>query len=331
MVRAVVTTVGEIAERLSLEVDGDAQTPVCGLNTLEAASGTDVAFVADPKYLPKLATTCAGTVLMSSAHRDQFSGAKLLSDAPYLAYARLSQLLYPRTAPPAGQHQTALIDPEAKIAASAHVGAFAVVGAGSRVGENCVIGAHCVIGEGVTLGDGTVLDPRVVLHDGVSIGRDCVLSSGAVVGSDGFGFAPDTDQAWHKIAQIGSVRIGDRVEVGANTTIDCGAIGDTVIADGVILDNQIQIGHNVEIGANAAIAGCTGVAGSSKIGARVQIGGHSAVLGHLDIADDVVLMGHSVVSGSIRERGVYASVMPVMPVRVWRRLVARFRQLDRRR
>ena len=323
-------TAGAIAAQLSLELDGDSDTPVSGINSLADANAEDAVFVADPKYLPQLADTRAGTAILSPAHREQFAGTALLSDNPYLAYARLSQLLYPLSTPAAGVHETALIDASAHVDPTASIGPYVVVAANARIAAGCVVGAHCVLGESVTLGAHTRLHARVVIHDRVALGSQCTVHSGAVIGSDGFGFAPDAAKRWHKIQQIGSVRIGDRVEIGANTTIDCGAIDDTVIADGVILDNQIQIGHNVHIGENAALAGCTGVAGSTHIGARVQVGGHSALLGHLQIADDVILMGHSVVSGSLRSAGVYASVMPVMPVRVWRRLVARFRQLDRR-
>lgn len=331
MARASVSmSVADIAAKLDLPLIGDGSREVNGLASLESASESDATFLAEDKFAGQLATTSAGLIVLREKHAAQCQASGVLSVNPRLDYARLTQLLFPPPAVDPGVHPTSLIAADAEVDASAEIGAYVVIEAGARVGAGCRIGAHGYLGKGVLIGAGTVLHPRVVLYDGVVLGERCIVHSGAVIGADGFGFAPDSGGQWHKVQQVGRVRVGDRVEVGANTTIDRGAIDDTVIGDGVILDNQIQIGHNVSIGENSAIAGCTGVAGSTQIGARVQIGGHSAVLGHLAIADGVILMGHSVVSGSIREPGVYASVMPVMPVRVWRRLVARFRRLDKR-
>ncbi|MEM7376638.1 MAG: UDP-3-O-(3-hydroxymyristoyl)glucosamine N-acyltransferase [Pseudomonadota bacterium] len=323
-------TAGEIASALSLGVSGDPSRRVSALAPFGAATADDATFVDNEKLAAALPGSSAGVVIVHPRFDQPCSATRLLSDNPRLDYARLTQLLYPLPAVVPGVHPSASVADTARIDATACIGAHAVVEAGARVGARCSVGPQCFLGAGVVVGDNTRLHPRVTLCEGVSLGRACTVHSGAVVGADGFGFAPDRAGQWHKVRQLGSVRVGDNVDIGANTTIDRGAIDDTVIADGVILDNQIQIGHNVVIGEHSALAGCTGVAGSTRIGKRVQIGGHSAILGHLEICDGVVLLGHSVVSGSISTPGVYSSVMPVLPVRVWRRLVARFRRLDRR-
>ncbi|MEM9601805.1 MAG: UDP-3-O-(3-hydroxymyristoyl)glucosamine N-acyltransferase [Pseudomonadota bacterium] len=323
-------TAEEIASALSLTVSGDPTRRVSALAPFDTATADDATFVDNEKLATELPGSSAGVVIVRPQFDQACSATRLLSDNPRLDYARLTQWLYPAPAVVPGVHPSASVADTAEVHATACIGAHAVVEAGAQVGAGCSIGPQCFLGTDVVVGADTRLHPRVTLCDGVSLGRACTVHSGAVIGADGFGFAPDRAGHWHKVRQLGSVRIGDSVDIGANTTIDRGAIDDTVIGDGVILDNQIQIGHNVVIGEHSALAGCTGVAGSTRIGKRVQIGGHSAILGHLDICDGVVLLGHSVVSGSIASPGVYSSVMPVLPVRVWRRLVARFRRLDRR-
>lgn len=323
-------TAAELAERLSLTLVGDGARVVRGVAALETAIETDATFVAESKYLEKLLATRAALVILHPKHQCDTNATLLLSDNPRLSYAQLTHILYPGESMVAGIHNSASIAADATVDETASVGPFAVIESGAKIGPGCAIGAHCVIERGATVGEGTQMLARAVLCHSVVVGKKCLIHHGAVIGSEGFGFAPDSKCRWHRVKQLGSVRLGDQVEVGANTTIDRGAIDDTVIESGVILDNQIQIGHNVLLGENTAIAGCTGLAGSTTVGKRVQIGGHSAILGHLDIADDVVLMGHSVVSRSIVERGVYSSVLPVKPVRVWRRLVGRFRRLDKR-
>jgi UDP-3-O-[3-hydroxymyristoyl] glucosamine N-acyltransferase len=251
--------------------------------------------------------------------------AALIAPNPYLAYARIATLLYPSPPPVAGIHPSAVVGESAKIAASAAVGPLCVIESGVEVGERAQVGAGCTLFAGARVGDDTRLMPRVTLYADVVVGRRCLLHSGAVVGADGFGFAPDSG-GWFKVPQVGSVHIGDDVEIGANTTIDRGAIGDTVVGDGVKLDNQIQVAHNVVIGAHTAIAACTGISGSTTIGQRCMVGGMVGFAGHLTIADDVTITGCSLVSASIREAGSYSSGMPTVPTRQWRRMVAHLRR-----
>jgi UDP-3-O-[3-hydroxymyristoyl] glucosamine N-acyltransferase len=213
----------------------------------------------------------------------------------------------------------------ARIAASAWVGPFCVVEAQASIGARAHVGAGCSILAGASIGDDTRLLPRVTLYPGVRVGARCLLHAGAVLGADGFGFAPDAG-TWTKVPQVGGVRIGDDVEIGANTTIDRGAIGDTIVEDGVKLDNQIQVGHNVVIGEHTAIAACTGISGSTVLGKRCMIGGMVGFAGHLNIADDVAVTGCSLVSASIREPGSYSSGMPTVETRRWRRMVAHLRR-----
>jgi UDP-3-O-[3-hydroxymyristoyl] glucosamine N-acyltransferase len=225
-------------------------------------------------------------------------------------------------------HPTALIAASARIDPSAHIGAFCSIGERAVIGERCVVGPHCVLEEDVKLGPDVRLAVRVTVHRAVEIGARTVLQSGAVIGGDGFGYAPERG-TWVKVPQVGAVRVGADAEIGCNTTIDRGAIEDTVIEDGVKLDNLIQIGHNVRVGAHTAIAACTGVSGSTVIGKRCMIGGHVGFAGHITIADDVVITGFSAVSRSIASAGVYSSTIPFEEAHSWRRLVARFKRSGR--
>ncbi len=227
----------------------------------------------------------------------------------------------------AGVHPSAVVAGGARIAASACVAALAVIEDGAQIGERTFVGPGCIVQRGAQVGADSRLIARVTLYPGVRIGQRCILHAGAVVGADGFGFAPDAG-TWVKVPQVGGVQIGDDVEIGANTTIDRGAIGDTVVEHGVKLDNQIQVGHNVSIGAHTAVAGCVGISGSTAIGRRCMIGGGVGIAGHLTIADDVVVTGCSLVSASIRQAGSYSSGMPAVETRLWRRMVAHLRRLD---
>jgi len=269
----------------------------------------------------------AGAVIIPESLREIAPGNFLVSDNPYAAYAQASWILKPTTAPNHGVHENAVVEASARVSASASIGPAAVIGANTVIGDGVVVGAHCVIGNNVSIGAGTTLFSRVTLHDDTVIGDDCRFQCGAVVGSEGFGYARTVD-GWLQIHQIGGVRIGNRVHVGANTTIDCGAIDPTVIADGVILDNQIQIAHNVQIGENTAIAGCVGIAGSTKIGANCQIGGACNIVGHLSIADGVIINAASLVTRSIRQAGRYGSGTPLQPERIWRRSFVNLSKLD---
>lgn len=251
-----------------------------------------------------------------------------LHDQPYLAFALCSRYMEEARAPrvAAGVHASAIVAPDARVAINANIGAYVVIGPGAEIGSRVEVGSGCVIGANVRIGARSRLHPKVTLYDGAELGEDCIVHSGAVVGCDGFGFAP-SKSGWIKIPQIGRVRIGNDVEIGANTTIDRGALDDTVIGNGVKLDNQIQIAHNVRIGDHTAIAACVGIAGSVTIGSRCMIGGAAMISGHLEIADDVNISGGSVVSNSISTPGRYTGVFPIQPHRQWERNAALARQL----
>ena len=320
-------TLGELAARLQCEVRGDADTSIEGVGTLQGAGPGQIAFLANPRYRRYLESTRAGAVIVSAEHADACQAPVLIAADPYLTYARVAAAISPAPAPSAGVHPAAVVDEAATIAEDASIGACAVVGAGSRIGRGVEIGPGCTIGADVKVGDGTRLVARVTLCDGVRLGARCLLHPGVVIGADGFGIARD-GEGWTKVPQLGAVVLGDDVEVGANTTIDRGAIDDTVIGNGVKLDNQIQVGHNVVIGEHTVVAGCTGISGSSVIGKRCMIAGQVGIAGHLDIADDVVVTGKSLVAGSVREAGVYSGALTMDEARRWRRSAARFRQLD---
>ena len=318
-------SLGELAVRFGLELRGDPALRVSRVATLHQAAAGSLSFLANPRYKKHLAATRAAAVVLNADDATGCPVAALIAPNPYLAYARIATVVYPPPPAVAGIHPSAVVAGDATIAPSAEVGPFCVIGAGAEVGERAQLGAGCTLFAGARVGEDTRLMPRVTLYADVVVGRRCLLHSGAVVGADGFGFAPDSG-AWFKVPQVGSVRIGDDVEIGANTTIDRGAIEDTVVGDGVKLDNQIQVAHNVVIGAHTAIAACTGISGSTTIGQRCMIGGMVGFAGHLTIADDVIITGCSLVSASIREAGSYSSGMPTVPSRQWRRMVANLRR-----
>ncbi|MCL4154652.1 UNVERIFIED_CONTAM: hypothetical protein GTU68_016807, partial [Idotea baltica] len=298
---------------------GDPAFEVQQLAPIATATSADLSFVVSARYKDQLAASRAGAVILPESIAKHAPGNFLVSANPYASYARASWLLTPESRPKAGVHELASVDPSAVISPTAS------------------IGQHCVISADVSIGAHTRLFPRVTVYHDCVIGDDCRVQSGAVLGAEGFGFA--FDQTWQPIHQTGRVVIGNKVHVGANTTIDRGAIDDTVICDGVILDNQIQIAHNVQIGENTAIAGCVGIAGSTRIGANCQIGGASNIVGHINIVDGVVLNATSFVSQSIDKPGRYSSGMPLQTSGDWKRtfvilsklndLLKRVRQLER--
>ena len=304
---------GDIVDSLGGQLHGERDKAVTGLAPLESAGADQLSFLSHPKYQSQLATTQAGCVIVSPAMRDAAlaRGAAIVADDPYLYFARVTQLWKARRAPAAGAavHPSAVVDPEAVVDPSARIGPLCVVERGARIGA------------------GTVLRSRVSVGEDCVIGARCILHPGVVIGADGFGFAPRQGE-WEKIEQLGAVRIGDDVEIGANTCIDRGALADTVIEDGVKLDNLIQVGHNVRIGRHTAIAGCAGIAGSATIGAYCTIGGSAGILGHLTVCDRTRINAMALVTSSIDEPGEYSSGTPLMDTRGWRRSAARFRQLD---
>ncbi len=318
---------GDIANALGAELLGDPDIEVSGLATLQAALPGQISFLANPSYGRYLADTRASAVIVAPTSAQDVPSNALLLDNPYLGYARLSHWFDPAPVAPPGVHPTAVVDPSATLADDACIGPNVVVEAGADLGEKVVVGAGSVIGARSTVGAQTVIRPRVTLGHDVVIGQRCHILSGAVVGSDGFGFANEKG-VWHRIAQLGRVVLGDDVEVGANTTIDRGALDDTVIGNGVKLDNLIQIAHNVRIGDHSAMAAMVGIAGSTRIGRHCVFGGASGVAGHLNIADQVHLTGMTLVTGDIQEPGVYSSGTSADSNRKWRKNAVRFRQLD---
>jgi len=319
-------SLGELAVRFALELRGDPDTRVSHVATLAQAEPGSLSFLADSRYRRDLLTTRASAVVLAPADAPACPVAALVTENPRLAFAHMAALLYPEPKYTPGIHPTAVVATGVRVPKSATVGALAVIEEDVELGERSWVGPGCIVQRGARLGEDTRLVARVHLYPGVELGARCLVHAGAVIGADGFGFALDGG-SWVKIPQVGSVRIGDDVEIGANTTIDRGAMGDTVIGEGAKLDNQIQVGHNVSIGAHTAIAACTGISGSTKIGKRCMVGGMVGFAGHLTIADDVVITGCSLVSASIREPGSYSSGMPTVPTRAWRRMVAHLRRL----
>ena len=327
-------SLGSLIEALGGELLGDATTTIHRLAPLATAQTGELAFVAQARYAQQIATTSASALIVTPALASAASarGDCIVTADPYLYFARLTQWWRDQHSPAraARVDPLASIHPSAEVDPSADVGPFAVIGARARVAQGARIGAHTVLGEGVLVGEHTVLHPRVTLGDGCCLGSRCIVHSGAVIGADGFGFAPDAGR-WVKIEQLGAVRIGDDVEIGANTCVDRGALGDTVIEDGVKLDNLIQIGHNVHIGAHTAMAGCVGVAGSARIGAHCTVGGGAIVLGHLTLADGVNISAASVVTKSIAQPGHYTGMFPIDDNASWEKNAASLKQLNRLR
>ena len=320
-------TLGELAVRFGCTLKGDPDARVARVATLEDAGPDAVTFLANPKYRRHLSQTQAGAVIVEQRLAEACPGAALIAANPYATYARIAALLHPAPAAPPGTHPTAVVDPSARVDSTASVGPRVVIEADVEIGPRAVIGPGSVVMQGTKIGSDTRLVANVTLCHDVVVGERCLLHPGVVIGADGFGLAPDRGQ-WLKVPQIGSVRIGNDVEIGASTTVDRGAIEDTVIGDGVKLDNQIQIAHNVRIGAHTAIAGCTGVSGSAIIGQRCMIGGMVGIAGHLTICDDVVVTGKSFVSSSIRKPGYYSSGLPIDETPRFRKNAARFHHLD---
>jgi len=316
----------EIAARFGGELIGE-DIRVERVATLEAAGPSDIVFVGDPKYAKQLATTAAGAVIVNAALAAATSLPRIVVPNPYLCFARTANLLHPPARPAPGIHPSAVIAEDVVLGEGCHVGAFVSIGAGSRIGANTVLEAGCRIGTGVAIGADGYCHPNVVVCADTQIGARVILHPGAVIGSDGFGNAWQGD-GWFKIPQLGRVVIGDDVEVGASTTIDRGALGDTTIEDGVRLDNQIQIGHNVHIGKHTALAGCVGVAGSTRIGAYCTFGGSAMILGHLDIADRVNIMAGTLVGKSIKKAGTYVGQYPVQTHEDWLANASHLRRLD---
>ncbi len=323
------TTLGEVAAAANARLQGcDATTVITGVAPLNGAESGQISFLTHPRYRPFLAHTRAAAVILSPEDAAYCPVPALVATNPHVAYARAAALFVPTTGPHGGIHPTAWVDPSAQVATSAWIGPQCTVEAGAVVGEGVCVGPNCVIGEQAVVGAETRLVAQVTLCHRVHIGRRVLVHPGAVIGSDGFGLALGPDGRWVKVPQLGGVWVGDDVEIGANTTIDRGALEDTVIEEGVKLDNQIQIAHNVRVGAHSALAGCVGIAGSARIGRHCMLGGGVGVAGHLEIADRVQVTGMSLVARSIAEPGAYSSGLAVEPNRLWNKISARLRRLD---
>jgi UDP-3-O-[3-hydroxymyristoyl] glucosamine N-acyltransferase len=320
-------TAAALAERFGLILRGDGGLRIEGVATLARAGAQQLAFLANPRYRSQLGDSDAGLVVMREEDADGYAGNALIAKDPYAAFAKISALFDHRPAVSPGIHPSAAIDATALISADASIGAFVSIGPRSRVDAGALVGPGCVIGEDCIVGAGSELIARITLVRRVRLGQRVLIHPGAVLGADGFGLAMDHGH-WLKVPQLGGVIVGDDCEIGANTTIDRGALDDTVLEDDVRLDNQIQIGHNVRIGAHTAMAGCSAVAGSATIGRYCLIGGGAGILGHLEVCDRVVVTAMSLVTSSIREPGEYSSGTPLMDNRSWRKSAARFKHLD---
>jgi len=326
MAKAKKYRLAQLVERFGGEIIGDPQTPISQVATLENAGAEHIGFLSNKRYRKQLAGTRAGAVIVGRADSALTRLPRIVCDDPYLYFARVSSLFNPPPAVHAGIHRTAVIERGTRIPASASIGAGAYIGRGVKLGRGVSIGAGSSVGDGVEIGADSRLHARVTVYPGCRLGARAIVHSGAVIGADGFGIARDRG-TWQKIPQIGLVLIGDDVEIGANTCIDRGALDDTVIEEGVKLDNLIQIGHNVRVGAHTAIAGCTGIAGSTRIGKHCMIGGSAMIIGHLEIADRVILHAAAFVTKSIRKAGTYSGY-PAQDNRSWARNLALVRHLE---
>lgn len=320
-------TVGELAERFDGEVRGDPNAEIHGVASLSSAGSKDISYLANKRYRAALAETSAGAVILAREDAARFSGTCVIVDNPRLCFAQVAALLNPRLEFKPGVHPTAVVDQTATVAATASVGAYSVIERETVVEDDVFIGAGCYLGARTRIGRSSMLVAQVIVNQDCVIGKDCIIHPGAVIGSDGFGYVSD-GQRWVKIPQLGRVRIGNEVEIGANTTIDRGALDDTVVADGVKLDNLTQIAHNVRIGANSAMAAQVGIAGSTQVGERCTIGGQAGIIDNLEIADRVHITAGSLVTSSIKKAGAYSSSLKAQPVSKWKRAAGRLSQLD---
>ena len=319
-------SLGELAAHFGCELIGDPDTLGSGVASLRNAGPESLSFLSSSAYLAELPSTKAAAVIVREQDAGNCPVNALLSEQPYATYARMAALVCPEPVLPPGVHDTAVIASTASVADSAHIGANVVIGERVTIGENSSIGAGTVVGADCSIGSDCRLQANVTLVKRAVLGDRCIVHPGAVIGADGFGNAM-TPEGWVKVPQLGGVTIGNDVEIGANTTIDCGAIGDTVIEDGVRLDNLVMIAHNVHVGAHTAMAAMTGIAGSTTIGKRCMFAGQGGAVGHVTICDDVVVAAKSFVSKDITEPGTYGASFPAENAKSWARQVARFRRL----
>lgn len=320
-------SLGELASQFGCELRGDANTEIHQVASLQTAGPDSLGFLSNSSFKQQLAETNAAAVVLRAADADDCPSACLIHENPYACFARIAAFLNPPPAVKAGVHSSAVVAPTAKVAASAQIAANVCIGDGSTVGENTYIGPGCVIGANCEIGDNGRMLANVTVVRNASVGKRFLIHPGTVIGCDGFGNAM-TPEGWVKVPQLGSIRIGNDVEIGANCTFDLGALGDTVIENGVRIDNLVHIAHNVRVGEHTAIAGQCGFSGSIVIGKRCMFGGQSAVAGHIEICDDVIVFGKGMITKSITVPGTYGTGIPALPVKEWGRMVARVRRLD---
>ena len=323
----IMRTLAELAQHVGGQVQGDGALEITGIGTLQSAHAGQISFLANSRYRKFLQVTQASAVILAQEHAAECPSNALIVANPYVAYARIANLFVGSLVCETGVHPTAVVSASARLGARVTIGPHSVIGEGVTLGNDVWIGAGCVLGRNITVGADSRLEANITLWHGTHLGQRALIHPGVVIGADGFGLANDNG-VWVKVPQLGCVRIGDDVEIGANTTIDCGALEDTIIEEGVKLDNLIQIGHNVHIGAHTAIAACTAIAGSTKIGKYCGIGGTVGIVGHLEIADHVQITGMSMVTKSITKAGIYSSGTPLEPNAHWHKNYARFKHLD---
>ena len=319
-------TLSDIAARLGGDMLGDGQTPIQRIATLASAGSGDIAFLANRKYKSQLHSTLAAAIILAPDAADAFSGPRIVTENPYAYYARVAALLNPASAGFSGVHPSAVV--ASPLPADSAVGPHVSIGQRVILGDGVVIHAGCSIGDDVSIGAGSILYPQVTIYHGCRVGKRAIFHSGVVIGADGFGFAPD-GKDWIKIPQIGGVSIGDDVEIGANTTVDRGALDDTVIGDGCKIDNLVQIAHNCIVGANSVLAGCAGLAGSVTLGEQCIVGGGGMVAGHVTVAPGTVLSGGSLIMKNITQPGRYTSVFPLDTHEQWLHNASHIRRLSR--
>lgn len=317
----------DLAQQLNAELHGDGDIVITGVASMHSAKSQQITFLSNSRYREQLAACNASAVVLTEADLPFCTSAALVVRNPYLTYALMAQIMDTTPAPAKDIAPSAVIDATAQLGNNVSVGANAVIEEGVVLGDNVIIGAGCFVGKFTKIGSGTRLWANVSVYHQIEIGEKCLIQSGTVIGADGFGYANDRGN-WIKIPQLGTVRIGDRVEIGACTTIDRGALDDTIIGDGVIIDNQCQIAHNVMIGDNTAVAGGVIMAGSLKIGRYCQIGGASVINGHMEICDKAVVTGMGMVMRPITEPGIYSSGIPLQPNKAWRKTAALVMNID---
>lgn len=320
-------SLAELAQYIDAELVGDPNHHVSAFASLQSAQAHDISFIASPAYARYLATSGAGAVILNHEQATLFAGNKLVVANPYVGYARLTRLFDHSRTEVAGVHPSAVIGDGVMLGENVSIAPHAVVGKGVSLGDGVVVGPGTVIGEDTIIGNNTRLMANVTIYHGISIGSDCIIHSGSVIGADGFGFAPNGKE-WIKIHQLGSVIIGNRVEIGACSTVDRGALGNTVLDDGVIIDNLVHIAHNVRLGKNCAMAATSAIAGSTTVGENCTFAGGVGVVGHIDIGDNIHFTGMTMVSSSLSEPGSYSSGTPISTTKEWRKNAVRFRQLD---